>query len=47
MLGFIYSSVYNAAYMLPELIITCIAAAVVISVIKPVRREMLRQHAKK
>ncbi len=47
MLGLIYSVIYNAAYMLPELIITAAAAALVISVIKPVRREMLRPHKKK
>ncbi|MBQ8027700.1 MAG: energy-coupled thiamine transporter ThiT [Clostridia bacterium] len=42
LLGLIYSIIYNAAYMIPELIITCIAAAIVISAIKPVRREMTR-----
>lgn len=46
-LGLIYSVIYNASYMLPELILTAAAAALVISVIKPVRREMLRPHVKK
>ncbi|MBQ3498033.1 MAG: energy-coupled thiamine transporter ThiT [Clostridia bacterium] len=46
-LGIIYSVIYNGAYMLPELILTAGTAALVITVIKPVRREMLRPHAKK
>ncbi len=46
-LGLIYSAIYNGAYMIPELILTAGAAALVISVIKPVRREMLRPHSKK
>ena len=47
MLGIIYSVIYNGAYMLPELILTCIAAALVISLIKPVRSEMIKSHIKK
>ncbi len=47
LLGLIYSVIYNASYMLPELIMTAAAAAIVISAIKPVRREMLRTKAKK
>ncbi len=47
MLGLIYSVIYNGAYMLPELILTSIAAALVISLIKPVRNEMLKTHIKK
>ncbi len=47
MLGVIYSVIYNGAYMLPELIITTAAAALVISLIKPVRQEMLKTHIKK
>ena len=46
-LGIIYSVIYNGAYMLPELILTAAAAALVISVIKPVKREMLKPHTKK
>ncbi len=46
-LGIIYSVIYNGAYMLPEFILTAGTAALVITVIKPVRREMLRPHAKK
>lgn len=41
-LGLIYSAVYNAAYMLPELIITALAAVLVITFIKPVKHEMTR-----
>lgn len=47
LLGIIYSVIYNGAYMIPELILTAAAAAIVIAVIKPVRREMLKSHAKK
>lgn len=46
-LGLIYSVIYNGAYMLPELILTSVAAALVISLIKPVRNEMLKTHIKK
>ena len=46
-LGIVYSVIYNGAYMLPELILTSTAAALVISLIKPVRQEMLRPHNKK
>ncbi|MBQ5825645.1 MAG: energy-coupled thiamine transporter ThiT [Clostridia bacterium] len=42
LLGLIYSVIYNAAYMLPELLLTAVAAGLVISLIKPVRQEMLR-----
>ena len=41
-LGIIYSVIYNAAYMIPELIITSLGAALVISLIKPVRNEMIK-----
>ncbi len=47
LLGLIYSLIYNAAYMLPELILTSIAAAVIISLVKPVRREMIRDNTHK
>ena len=46
-LGFIYSAIYNAAYMLPELLLTATAAALVISLIKPIRQEMIKTHNKK
>lgn len=42
LLGLIYSLIYNAAYMVPELIITAVCAALVISLIPPVKREMIK-----
>lgn len=45
LVGLIYSVIYNAAYMIPEMLITAVAAALVISLIKPVRQEMLRNRA--
>lgn len=47
MLGIIYSVIYNGAYMLPELILTSVAAVLVISLIKPVRQEMIKTPIKK
>lgn len=47
LLGVIYSVIYNGAYMLPELILTSVAAVLVISLIKPVRQEMIKTHIKK
>lgn len=47
LLGFLYSVIYNAAYMLPELVITSIAAALVIAFVKPLRKEMIRLDARK
>ncbi len=41
-LGFIYSVIYNAAYMIPELILTTVVAALVIALIAPVRKEMIK-----
>ena len=42
MLGFVYSLIYNGSYMIPELFITAIPAAVVIGAIPPVSREMTK-----
>ena len=47
LLGLIYSVIYNAAYMLPELVITSFAAALVIAFIGPVRKEMIRLDTRK
>ncbi len=47
LLGLIYSVIYNAAYMLPEMLLTSVAAAIIISLIKPVRREMTRLNTHK
>ena len=41
-LGFIYSVIYNAAYMLPELLITTVCAVLVITLVPPVKREMIK-----
>jgi thiamine transporter len=38
----LYSLLYNAAYMIPEIIITTVAGALLISLVPPVRREMTR-----
>lgn len=46
-LGLIYSVIYNAAYMLPELAITSVVAVLVIAFIKPVRKEMIRLGTRK
>jgi len=40
----LYSLIYNAAYMVPEIIITVIAGALLISLVPPVRKEMTRDH---
>lgn len=42
LLGLIYSVIYNAAYMMPELAITTVCAVLVITLIPPVRREMIK-----
>ncbi len=42
MLGLVYSIIYNGCYMIPELFITVIPAAVVITAIPPIRREMTK-----
>ena len=42
LLGLIYSVIYNAAYMLPELVITTVCAVLVITLVPPVRREMIK-----
>lgn len=40
-----YSLIYNAAYMVPETIITVVAGALLISLVPPVRKEMTRSNA--
>ncbi len=42
MLGLVYSVIYNGCYMIPEVFITAIPAAVVITAIPPIRREMTK-----
>lgn len=37
----LYSTIYNGTYMLPEIILTTIAAALIITFVKPIRREMI------
>ncbi len=41
-LGLVYSVIYNGCYMIPEVFITAIPAAVVITAIPPIRREMTK-----
>ena len=41
-LGLLYSAIYNAAYMMPELAITTLCAVLLISLVPPVRREMIK-----
>ncbi len=36
----VYSTLYNAAYMVPETVITILAGTLLLSFVKPVRREM-------
>ncbi|MBQ9552128.1 MAG: energy-coupled thiamine transporter ThiT [Clostridia bacterium] len=40
-----YSLIYNAAYMIPETVVTVVAGALLISLVPPVRREMTRSNA--
>ena len=40
----LYSLIYNAAYMIPEILITVIAGTLLISLVPPVRKEMTRDH---
>lgn len=42
LLGMLYSVIYNAAYMVPELVITTVCAVLLISLVPPVRREMIK-----
>lgn len=42
LLGFIYSVIYNAAYMMPELVITTVCAVLLITLVPPVKREMVK-----
>ncbi len=44
MLGLVYSVIYNGCYMIPEVFITAIPAAVVITAIPPIRKEMVREN---
>ena len=40
--GFVYSLIYNGCYMIPKVFITAIPAAVVITAIPPIKREMTK-----
>ena len=42
LLGLLYSAIYNAAYMMPELAITTLCTVLLISLVPPVRREMIK-----
>ncbi len=42
LLGLIYSLIYNAAYMMPELVITTLCAVLLITLVPPVKREMVK-----
>ncbi|MBR4049906.1 MAG: energy-coupled thiamine transporter ThiT [Clostridia bacterium] len=42
LLGLIYSVIYNAAYMMPELAITTVCAVLLITLVPPVKREMIK-----
>ena len=42
MLGLVYSIIYNGCYMIPEVFITAIPAAIVITAIPPIKREMTK-----
>lgn len=42
MLGLVYSIIYNGCYMIPEVFITAIPAAIVINAVPPIRREMTK-----
>lgn len=44
MLGLVYSVIYNGCYMIPEVFITAIPAAVVITAIPPIRKEMVKEN---
>ena len=41
-LGLIYSIIYNGSYMIPEIFITAIPAAILFNAIPPIRREMIK-----
>jgi len=40
----VYSTIYNAAYMIPETVLTVVAGALLLSLVKPVRKEMTATH---
>lgn len=42
MLGLVYSIIYNGCYMIPEVFITAIPAAIVITAVPPIRHEMTK-----
>lgn len=44
LVALIYSAIYNALYLVPEVIITCIAGTILVLTVPPVRKEMTRQH---
>ena len=39
----IYSTIYNGTFMIPEIIMTTVAAAVLMSAAKPLRRELTQE----
>ncbi len=42
MLGLVYSIIYNGCYMIPEVFITAIPAAILFTAVPPIRREMIK-----
>lgn len=42
LLGLVYSVIYNGCYMIPEVFITAIPAAILFSAVPPIRREMIK-----
>jgi thiamine transporter len=42
MLGLVYSVIYNGSYMIPEVFITAIPAAIIFTAVPPIRREMIK-----